>query len=116
MIRLLADESINGRLIRGLKLRDPGLDLLRVHDLGLEGEDDPSVLERAARDGRVVLTHDTATMVRFAYDRIASGEPMPGLLVVAQSVPLATAIDEILLAVGASEDGEWEGQVVYLPL
>ncbi len=44
MIRLAADENFNDAMIRGVLLRAPGLDLVRVQDAGLSGADDPTVL------------------------------------------------------------------------
>ncbi|HEY8503195.1 MAG TPA: DUF5615 family PIN-like protein [Gemmataceae bacterium] len=58
MIRLLADENLNGSIVRGLTLHRPDVDLVRVQDAGLSGADDPSVLAWAAEHGRVVLSHD----------------------------------------------------------
>jgi hypothetical protein len=34
MLRLLSDENFNGDIVRGLLLRNPELDLLRIQDLG----------------------------------------------------------------------------------
>ena len=70
MLRLLADENFNHDLIRGVLRRLPSLDLIRVQDAGLREADDPAILEWAARERRVVLTHDANTMPAFAYDRI----------------------------------------------
>lgn len=44
MLRLLSDENFNGDIVRGLLLRCPKLDLVRVQDSGLDGVDDPAVL------------------------------------------------------------------------
>ena len=44
MLRLLSDENFNGDIVRGLLLRQPDLDILRVQDVGLSGADDPNVL------------------------------------------------------------------------
>ncbi len=55
-------------------------------------------------------------MTRYAYERVAAGLPMPGVFEVGRHVPIGTAIDEILLLVDCSLEGEWEGQVRYLPL
>jgi hypothetical protein len=44
MLRLVSDENFNGDIIRGLGLRRPGLALVRVQDVGLEGATDPAVL------------------------------------------------------------------------
>ncbi len=41
---------------------------------------------------------------------------MPGLFEVSRSVPVGRAIEDILLLAECSLDGEWEGQIRYLPL
>jgi predicted nuclease of predicted toxin-antitoxin system len=51
MLRLLADENLNGNIVRGIRRRIDGLDLVRVQDLGLTGADDPTVLAWAAEQG-----------------------------------------------------------------
>lgn len=116
MLRLAADENFNYDIVRGILRRNPGADIVRVQEVGLSGADDPVVLEWAAREGRVLVTHDVATMTRYAYERVRAGEPMPGVFEVSRSVPIGLAIEEILLIVEYSLEGEWEGQVRYLPL
>lgn len=115
MLRLLADENLNHDLIRAVLRRMPSLDLERIQDVGLREVDDPSVLEWAAREGRIVLTHDVNTMPAFAFDRIRNNQSMPGLFVVSQQAALASVIDDILLVAECSESGEYDGQVIYLP-
>ena len=58
MLRFAADENFNGDIIRGLLRRKPDLDVVRMQDVGLSGADDGTVLEWAALQGRVVITHD----------------------------------------------------------
>jgi hypothetical protein len=116
VLRLVADENLNADLVRGLLRRRPDLDLVRLQDAGLSGADDRSVLAWAAREGRVLLTHDVTTLTRYAYERAAAGEPMPGVFEVSRRVPLGRAIEDILLLAECSHAGEWEGQVRYLPL
>jgi predicted nuclease of predicted toxin-antitoxin system len=82
MLHLLSDENFNGDIVRGLLLRQPEMDLVRVQDVGLEGMDDPHVLDWAAGNGRVVLTHDRSTLRDFAFLRVEYAEPMPGVFVV----------------------------------
>ena len=62
MLRLVADENFNRDIVRGLLRRLPGIDVVRVQEVGLGGEDDPMVLAWAASEGRLVLTHDKATI------------------------------------------------------
>ena len=83
-MKFLADENFRGALVRGLLRRHPTLDLLRVADGGLRGADDPAILDWAASEGRVVLTHDAATLIGFAYQRLAVGLAMPGIIEVRQ--------------------------------
>jgi hypothetical protein len=60
--------------------------------------------------------HDVATTTRYAYDYVRAGKPMPGVFEVGRQVPIGVAIEEIALLAECSLDGEWEGQVRYLPL
>jgi predicted nuclease of predicted toxin-antitoxin system len=61
-VRFVADENFNRRIVTGLLPRIEDLDLVRVQDVGLAGGDDPTVLGWAAEHGRVLLTHDAATI------------------------------------------------------
>jgi len=116
MLRLAADENLNNALLRGLLRRNPDLDIVRIQDVGLSGADDASVLAWAAAEGRVLLTHDVTTITRHAIERISAGKPMPGVFEISRAVPIGSAIEDILLLVKCSLEGEWEGQVRYLPL
>ncbi|HEY9820950.1 MAG TPA: DUF5615 family PIN-like protein [Candidatus Sericytochromatia bacterium] len=116
MARFLADENFNNQIVRGILRQSPNIDVVRVQDVDLSGADDPTVLAWAAQEKRIVLTHDVATMVTFAYKRIQTGLPMPGLFEVSRRVSVGLAIEEIILIAECSLDGEWEGQVRFLPL
>jgi hypothetical protein len=116
MLRLAADENFNGAVVRGLVRRFPGLDIVRVQDAGLSGADDPVILDWAAREGRVLLTHDISTVPPFAHQRIAEGKPTPGVFVAREAFPAGRVIDDLVLIIECSREGEWEGQVRYLPL
>jgi predicted nuclease of predicted toxin-antitoxin system len=69
MLRLLADENFDHDLVRGVMRRRAGLDLTRAQSVGLSETDDPGILAWAAREQRIVLTHDVNTMTGFAIDR-----------------------------------------------
>jgi hypothetical protein len=116
MISLAFDENFNNDVVRGLLRRNAALDVVRISDAGLAGLDDPAVLAWAAAQRRVLISHDVATLTAFAYARVLADKPMPGLFEVGPSVPIATAIEDLLLIAECSLPGEWEGQVRYLPL
>lgn len=116
MLFLVADENFNNTIVRGLLRVKPDLDIVRVQDEGLSSADDPTVLEWAAKEDRILLTHDVATITKYAYDRVNAGKYMPGVIEVSRKVPLGIAIDDILFIAGTCNHGELEGQIVYLPL
>jgi hypothetical protein len=116
VIRFAADENLNDAITRGLRRRQPAIDIVRVQDAGLSGADDSTILQWAAEQGRVLLTHDVSTTTKHAYERLCNGQPMPGVFEVIRTSPIARVIDDLLLLAECSMDGEWEGQVRYLPL
>ncbi len=116
MLRFLTDEDFDGRLTGGLLARVPGLDLLRVQDVGLMHTPDPDILAWAGATGRIVLTHDRNTMTGFATTRVKAGEPMPGLFVVDRQASSSHTLNDLEALAGASEMDEWRGQVIFVPL
>jgi hypothetical protein len=116
MLPMLADENFNNDIVRGLRRRLPSIDLVRAQDVGLSGAKDPPVLAWAAQAKRVIFSHDVKTMTGYAYERVAAGLSMPGLFEVSDKLPIGVVIEEMLLLAECSLEGEWEGQVRYLPL
>ena len=116
MIQLAADENFSGRILRGLKRHLPELDVVRVQDTELLGAEDPEVLEWCAIEGRVLMTHDVATLVGYAYERVDAGQPMPGVLEVPADLAIGRAIEELLLIVQVALPEDCVDQVIYLPL
>ncbi|BAZ79520.1 DUF5615 family PIN-like protein [Sphaerospermopsis kisseleviana CS-549] len=115
MLKFLADENFDNTIVRGLIRRNPNIDIIRVQDVGLLGKDDVTILAWAATENRVLLTHDVATITRYAYERIAAGEMMPGVIEVSTDARIGQVIDDILLLIDCCFDGELAGQIYYLP-
>jgi hypothetical protein len=116
MLRLAADENFNNDIIRGLLRRKPDIDIARAQDVGLSGCEHAAILRWCAEQSRVLVTHDVSTMSRHAYERTAAELPMPGVFEVASDASLGRIIDDLLLICECSVEGEWEGQIRYLPL
>src|SRR5215210_5948076 len=104
MLKLAADENFNNDIVRGVLRLKPDLDLVRIQDAGLAGIDDPGVLEWAAQENRLLLTHDLKTIPDYAYERVANGKRMHGVFVVSDKLPVRQVIDEIVLLVEFSLD------------
>src|SRR4051812_46006264 len=116
MFRLLIDQNFGQRVVRGVRLRMPELDVVFARDVGLAAVEDPELLEWAAAQGRVVVTHDAKTVPTFAYERLAAGKRMPGVIVVRTSVPIGRAIEDILLILNCCREDELDGQVYDVPV
>lgn len=116
MIRLLADENVNGRILRGIRREQPTADIVRVQDTVMYQAPDPQVLEWAAAEGRILLTQDVETMIKYANERLVAGLPMPGVIIAQDTLAVGQVIDDLLTILNASEMSEWENTIVFLPL
>ena len=115
-VRYLVDEDFNGRIVRGVRRRTSGLDTITLQEAGLSDASDSVVLEWAATEGRVVVSHDHRTMRAHAEERLQAASPMAGLILVRQGDPLGEAIDDLVLMGETTSAEEWEGKIVFLPL
>ena len=116
MVPLLADENFNHRVLRGLRLRLPSLDCLPAQETEVYQRDDPEVLDWASLHNRVVLTHDVNTMTKYAYERLAAGQPLSGVIVIPKELPIGVAIEELVTLLYCSFTDEFPGRVIHLPL
>jgi predicted nuclease of predicted toxin-antitoxin system len=115
-VRFLFDEDFNGHIVRGFRRRKPQVDTRIVREAGLEGADDPTVLEWAAVHRRLVVSHDRRTMTAAARSRIREGLPMTGLVLFRQDCPVAVAIEELELVSEVTSADEWHDMIAFLPL
>jgi predicted nuclease of predicted toxin-antitoxin system len=124
-VRLLLDENVEKALLNvfpwresnlGLMRRHPGLDVVRVVDVGLGGRSDTEILEWAAREGRVVVSRDRATLSAEAARRIEGGKPMPGLILLRRGVSVGRILEDLELLLATARPGELENAILYLPL
>lgn len=116
MLPLAADADIDNAIVRGLRRHAPGIDLVRSLHILPEGTPDPDVLAWAAAENRVLISNDRATMIGFAYRRVASGEPLPGLIVASKKQVIGRAIEHLLIIAECMTQDEIRDQVLFLPL
>lgn len=73
------------------------------------------MLEIAAREGRILVTHDETTKpVHFAA-HLRLGLTSPGVLLARQKTPVAEVIESLLLVWPPSSESGWADQIRYLP-
>lgn len=120
MIRFVADEDFNGRtlaILRNLSaLFEVEIHVSRVQDVGLMSASDSAILDWAAANRRILLTHDQRSMASHADMRIRRKLPTPGVFMVRQHrAPNEQAyaiLDEVTLRI--HEGREWDNEVVWL--
>jgi predicted nuclease of predicted toxin-antitoxin system len=115
-MKLLTDEHVSLALVRGLLRQKPDLDIIPLRNTELLGEDDPTILEWAATQGRILLTQDVSTLPDFAYERVANELEMLGVFVLRRKASLAALIEDIILIANVSQAEEWQGLVIHVPI
>jgi predicted nuclease of predicted toxin-antitoxin system len=116
MLKLLIDENLDQRILRGLQLRVPGLLYTLVQETALAGSQDAPLLQWAADNQRALVTHDRKTMLKAVYQRLRSGQKTAGLVIVRKELPLIRAIEDLVLLLECCTEIDLENQVVFIPL
>jgi hypothetical protein len=116
VLRLIADENVNQAIVDGLRQVIPVIDIVLAKEVGLLRTDDRLILEWAATNDRILVTHDVRTMPRYAYERVAAGLPLPGVIVLPSHLSVGRAVDGLVLLTTCSGHDELQDRVVFLPL
>jgi hypothetical protein len=94
----------------------PGrFDVLDIKRAGLRGKADAVLLDVAAQQSRILITHDRRTMTRYFRERLAAGRLSTGVFIVPQRGAIGEINGSLLLVWTASQAQEWHDQIVYLP-
>ena len=116
MVPLFIDHDVTNVIVQGVIDYFSEVDLIRAQDVGLADADDNLLLEWAAAHRRLMVSSDTNTMIAAANERLFTGLPMPGLVVVRQSLEYRIAIEDLAAIALCSEPDEWNNKVTFLPL
>jgi Domain of unknown function (DUF5615) len=112
--RLLADADLKSAIVSGTIRRNTELDFRRAQDVPLDALDDGRVLELAAEDNRVLISHDVNTMPvhfrEFTRDRVS-----PGLILIPQQLNIGAAIESLLTICEACDGPDLENLIYLLP-
>ena len=114
-IRFQGDADFNHIIILATLRREPSINFQTALVADLADRQDSEVLDLAAREGRLVVTHDRKTMPRHFAEFVVK-QTSPGLLVVPQYLSVASVVEDLVLIWSASEAEEWLNRVSFLPL
>jgi predicted nuclease of predicted toxin-antitoxin system len=114
-IRFQADADLNQIIVSAVLRRVPAIDFRTATTAGLAGLKDREVLALAARDGRILVTHDQATMPRHFGD-FARLQFSPGLIVVPQHLAVGDVAEDLILVWTVTQADEWTDRIAFLPI
>jgi hypothetical protein len=114
--RFLVDHDFIEDIVKGSLRIEPTIEFLLARHAHLAQVPDLEILNYAAREGWLVLSHDVNTMTASAVNLITQGLPMNGLLIAKQRAPIARVIDSLVLIWAASEADEYVNRIRFLPL
>ena len=113
-LRFQADADLNPAIGRGLRRREPSIDLRAAAGVIPDGAPDLDVLRIAAEAGRVLVSRDIGTMPRHFADFIQQKES-PGLLLIPSQRPIGNVIEGLLLVWMIWTEEEFRNQARWLP-
>ena len=114
-LKFQADADLNEDIVTGVLRRIPEIDFQTAAEAGLEGVPDENVLEIAARQSRILITHDRKTMPKH-FAAFIESQTSAGVLIVSQRLEVGQVIDEIILIWLASEAEEYVDSIRQLPI
>jgi predicted nuclease of predicted toxin-antitoxin system len=109
-VRFQADADFSQRIVSAVRRQEPTIDFQTAQALGLRGLDDLNVLALAAREGRVLVSHDLTTMPDH-FAKFVETDTSAGLLIIRQKVSIRRALEELLHVWIESEANDWLNQM-----
>ena len=96
MIRFQADADLDHDIVLSVRQRELAVDFASAAEGGLIGIEDSEVLEIAAQQGRILITHDRRTMPGHFRDRLEAGGSSPGVFILSQFEPIGPVVEPLL--------------------
>ena len=115
---LLLDEHIPLFVQVQLEQMEPGMRVYAIGD-GIappRGTPDPDILCWIEAHGCMLVTNNRATMPVHLQAHMAQERHAPGIVQLPRRMNVGMILDDLLLIANASLPGEFQDQIVYLPL
>jgi hypothetical protein len=115
-IRYQADNDLNQIIVAATYRREPGIDFQSAVKARLNHLDDLTVLQRAASEGRILVTHDKRTMPGHFVAFLSDGNNSPGVfLVIPQDAPLQSIVEALVLIWADDTPQDWKNAITIIP-
>jgi hypothetical protein len=114
----LLDEHVPLIIQAKLEQMEPGMRVYAIGD-GIappRGTPDPDILCWIEARGCILVTNNRATMPVHLQAHLAQDRHVPGVVQLPRRMNVGVVLDDLLLIYGASLPGEFQDQILYLPL
>ncbi len=118
MLKYLMDENVNPVYINQLRRRESDLIIRAVGEPDTPGKGtlDPEILIWCEVHNFVLLTNNRKSMPVHLADHIAQGCHIPGIFIFNPDMGIGETLDELIVIAGGSFDGEYQDQIIHLPI
>lgn len=117
-LKYLMDENVNPLYPSQLRRRDPELVVRAVGEPKVppRGTLDPEILLWCEEYDFILVTNNRKSMPVHLRDHIAEGRHVPGIFILNSDLSIGRNLEELTVIAKASFEGEYQDQIVYLPL
>ncbi|MBO1348556.1 MAG: DUF5615 family PIN-like protein [Hormoscilla sp. GUM202] len=117
-LKYLMDENVNPLYPSQLRRRAPELVVRAVGEPKVppRGTLDPEILLWCEEYDFILVTNNRKSMPVHLRDHIAQGRHVPGIFILNSDLSIGRNLEELSVIAKASFAGEYQDQIVYLPL
>ncbi|NET58577.1 MAG: hypothetical protein F6K47_21210 [Symploca sp. SIO2E6] len=114
-IKFQADADLKQQIVSAVLRLETAIDFQTANKANLTGLTDRQVLELAASQRRVLVSHDQKTMPNHFAEFIAHNQSY-GIIIVPKKLPVIEVAENIILIWEVFSDEEWIDRIAFLPI
>ena len=114
-IKFQADADLNIYIVNAVLRIESKIDFKTANDAKLEGLDDHKVLQFAANQQRILVSHDQRTMPSH-FAKFITNYQSYGVLIIPKRLPTLEVAENIVLIWETFIDEEWINRIAFLPI
>ena len=114
-MNFLVDENLSRRFVNALRRHISTVNVVRVQDVDLLGEDDTAVLNWALENDRILITKDRTTIPPLVEERTENGVESPKILIIRPNSDLTAVLLMIEAIINYSIPTDWQYPIRWIP-
>ena len=112
------DENVDPVYFKQLRRRKPDLVVWAVGEPGVpsKGTLDPDILVWCEVNNFILVTNNRTSMPVHLIDHLKENRHIPGIFILNVGMSIGETLDELILIAECSFDGEYQDQIIHLPI